>query len=329
MHTGVVLGLGSLLLFAVGDMLQQLKLYRFEPDDPAVEGRPAAVGIYALLIALAFCASLVNPYGFGIYRYIAELSAQSYLNTLIEELRSPNFHSLRFGWFLILAGFLFVLMTRARRTLAPSDLLHLAVLTVATFYSARFVVWAALFYVLVLPRAAHHCWIASSGRAGAVTRSVVGALAPTRPRLLLASIGLAASMLAVAFAGAPPRGECDRLGGALAAYAGAARPEDRLFTDPGMGSCSIAAAPERPVFIDTRFDFYGTDFVREAIETLRLRPGWEALLERDRIDVLLVDRIWPLAQALASDARYQVLFADSESILLRRRVPRPASGAGP
>lgn len=325
MHTGVVLGLGSLLLFAMGDVLERMRLWRFEPDDPAIEGRPVAPGGYALLIALAFAASLVNPYGFGIYRYIAELSAQSYLNALIEELRSPNFHAPRFGWFLVFAGSLFALMVRARRTLSAADLLHLAALTVATLYSARFVVWAVLLYALVLPRATHHCWVACGARAGEVVRSMVAALTRRGARRSLAALGLAAPMLGIAFAGAPPHGDCDRLAPALAAYAQAARQEDRLFLDPAMGSCSIATAPGRPVFIDTRFDFYGSDFVRQAVETLRLQPGWEATLERWRIDVLLIDRMWPLAQALAADPGYALLFEDANAVLLRRPAPWPGA----
>ncbi len=326
-HTGVVLGLGSLLLFALGDLAERFRIWRFEPDDPAIEGRALAPGGYVLLVAVAFGASLLNPYGFAIYRYIAELSGQSYLNSLIEELRSPNFHLPRFGWFLVFAGLLFALMARARRSLSASDLLHLAALTVATLYSARFVVWAVLLYMLILPRAAHHCWIAGGAGAGAVARSVVAMLTPRRPRLVLACIGLVLPMLAAAIAGAPPHGDCERLAPALAAYARIAQPADRLFNDPGFGSCSIAVAPERPVFIDTRFDFYGTEFVRQTIETLRLRPGWEALLMRWRIDVLLIDRMWPLAQALAADAGYETLFEDPESVLLRRRQAWPAAEA--
>jgi hypothetical protein len=80
----------------------------------------------------------------------------------------------------------------------------------------------------------------------------------------------------------------------------------------------IAAAPRVPVFIDTRFDFYGGAFSTETLDALALKPGWQKFLDSHKIDVAILDRSRPLAEALALDWKFALLYRDNQAVVVRR-----------
>jgi hypothetical protein len=318
MHTGIVLGLQSLLLMAIGDLVEHRRLCRFEPADPAIEGRPQSVAAYAALIGVAFVASMANPYGWGIYSYLASLSADGRLNAEIAELSSPDFHMPQLTWFLGFVGVLLLLLTQRRRTLAPADLLLLLGFTVATLFAQRFVIWAALYFALVLPRALHHAWgeRLASMRGGWSARALVTAAAVLMP-VTLALTGKGETALGAV---------CEPLLPAIDTYAVGHRPGDKLLNDPLVGSCAIGRDPGLRVFIDTRFDMYGGARLDEALRMLRLQSGWREALAQRNIDAILITRGWPLGQALALDPGFRVAHADDAAILFRRTASSAAAG---
>jgi hypothetical protein len=73
-----------------------------------------------------------------------------------------------------------------------------------------------------------------------------------------------------------------------------------------------------PVFIDTRFDFYGSDFSTETLDALALRPGWQNFLNRYAINIAVLDRSRPIAQAFALDKRFSLLYGNDEAVVVRR-----------
>lgn len=322
LHNGTVLGLGSLCLFAAGDEVERRRFYVFEPTDAEAEGRPLPLGRYVVLAGTAILGSLINPYGIGLYTHLLQFSSQSILNEGIVELQSANFHLQQFRWFLLLMAGFALLLTRAKRVFAAADLLHLAAFTVATLVCARFVVWAVLFYVLILPRALHHAWTARPDARSQLATMLRDASAATSPAAaLFTAMALVGWGLWVALSARPLSDPCDPLRPALAAYDQLRRPADRLFASAEAGSCAIAAPAYPKVFIDTRFDFYGADFTGAAIRTLSLAPDWRSTLDHWRIDTIIVEKNWPLAQALAMDPAYKILFADDTAIVARRPTP--------
>ncbi len=62
-----------------------------------------------------------------------------------------------------------------------------------------------------------------------------------------------------------------------------------LWTDIVFASYQIYALPERPVWIDTRFQVaFTADQIRRYKEVARAEPGWEAKLDADGINLLLL-----------------------------------------
>ncbi|MGH6934017.1 MAG: hypothetical protein ACREEE_16490 [Dongiaceae bacterium] len=315
-HNGIVLGYLSLFLFALGDFAERRGWYRFEAADPDIEGRPLPIASYIFLLTVALAASLANPYGVLIYAHLASFTSQGYFAGVIEELRSPNFQMVQFQWFLVFVAGLFVAMTRITRLMSAADLLHLVVFTVLTLAVARFVVWAVLLYVLVMPRVLHHATALGAGqkafsnlqRGSAQTRRVVG----------IALAGMFLPFTLWVFIQWPATdNHCVDFAGALASYQKIQQPTDRLFNSPGIGSCAMALSPYPRVFIDTRFDVYGEQFTGDAVRTLRLRPSWRELLNRWRIDTIVVESSWALAQGLALDPQAKIIFDDGKAVVAR------------
>jgi hypothetical protein len=308
LHLGFALGLISLLLSMCGDWIE---IRRME-DPEAGSWTPPLRPLHVLaLLGAAGLGSLITPYGPRLHLYLLELSAETALNQRIDELGSPNFAFFQFQLLLALLLLLTAALIRRSDALRPADLLHLVCFCAATFLSARFVVWAALYIVLLVPTAIAQGWPEIARRC------------PARgDRPLMLTLGLVAVL-------APPllawRGAADPIGpycapfrAAIAAYVEARLPRDRLLTDPITGSCMIAAAPGVPVFFDTRFDFYGETFSLAALDALALKPGWREYLDEHGFDAAVLDRGRPLAEALAIDASFETLFRDEKSVVVRR-----------
>lgn len=315
-HNGIVLGFGSLTLFALGDLAERRQLYRFDPADAEIEGSPLSVGSYLPMLAIALVASLVNPYGIFIYSHLVEFTSQNYFAGAIEELRSPSFHQVQFQWFLVFIAGLFVAMTRVTRLISAADLLHLLVFTVLTLVVMRFVVWAVLFYVLVMPRALHHASALGVGRQ-ALANLRRGSV-QTRRAVGILIVGLFVPFALWVFIQWPATdNHCQDFAAALAEYQKIRQPSDRLFNSPGVGSCALALGPYPKIFTDTRFDVYGEEFTKGVMNTLRLRPGWRDLLNEWRIDTIVVETSFALAQGLAMDPRARIIYDDGKTIIAR------------
>jgi hypothetical protein len=313
LHLGVAIGLGSLMLFAVGDWLERRSFYQFTPADQAVEGLAKPLRGYAVLIATAIAASLLNPYGFGIYEYLWTLSAGEAMNGHIEELQSPDFHQHLPQFWLLFVTWTFGLIatTGVRRAISATDLLHLVVTALATFFAARFVVWSLLILALVLPRILHH-------------RAILAGAADIRPdlRSILGRLAAVSAVLLPAALWAGPWAPaldptCVVLKPGMAALSANRRSDDRLLNSPNLGSCLIFEQTSPAVFIDTRFDMYGDRFVADTAQLFTLKPGWRADLAKRGITLVALERGLPLIEALLADDRYQVLFADQGSAVIR------------
>ena len=162
-----------------------------------------------------------------------------------------------------------------------------------------------------------------AGLAGAFATGVLATIVATPCTAPFMGAALGAALIApplLAWRGlADPLGaDCARLERAIHAYEAKRISSDRLLTDPLSGSCMISIAPDVPVFIDTRFDFYGGEFSASALDSLALTPGWRAQLDRWRIDAAVLDRRRPLAEALLIDPRFLILYRDDEAVVVRR-----------
>ena len=80
-----------------------------------------------------------------------------------------------------------------------------------------------------------------------------------------------------------------------------------------------------PVYVDGRTDLYNDDFLRQYLDVVLLREGWEAALERQEIDWVAIEAQSALAGALRvmPDRWREHRFDDDRSALFERL---PADG---
>jgi len=111
----------------------------------------------------------------------------------------------------------------------------------------------------------------------------------------------------------------------LAAYLEQTRPGGRLFNSYNWGGYLIFAAPHVPVYMDGRTDLYNDEFLRQYLDVLLLREGWEAALERQEIDLVAIEAQSALAGALrAMPDRWRELRFDDDRSALFERLPADA-----
>jgi hypothetical protein len=103
----------------------------------------------------------------------------------------------------------------------------------------------------------------------------------------------------------------------------------RMFVYYDWGGYAIwKLYPDYRVFVDGRADLYGDDLLRQAIKTVvDLQTGWRDVLDRWKVEAILVPPTCALAQALLLDPNWHAAFGDSKAIILLRTHPA-AENAG-
>lgn len=84
---------------------------------------------------------------------------------------------------------------------------------------------------------------------------------------------------------------------------------NRMFCDPAIGS-SLIFENLAPVFIDTRFDFYGRQFCSEYNSCFNAELGWQDYLSKWQVRSLCVDDSYPIYKALLASKSWLVVFDD-------------------
>jgi len=280
-------------------------------------------GVFAAWSAVALFATILNPHGFAIWRYVSGLLGDQSVQQLVTEWAPPlqNFDSPMTIVFLGLLGLLAGVVVWRRQRVVLGDLLLLP-FTVLAFQSVRNIVW---FGLVAAPIAA---------RLLAVHRP-----AAKRPEVVLLN-RIVAVLLAVMVIATLPwwKEEWDlppKLGSLLAPQtatdavaqlaASPVRPQ-RLFHDLGVGSYLTWAVPEQRVFVDTRIELYRYEQWRDYIHLSQGRDI-DVLAARYGFDGWLVntDDHAELVTALDAHPAWQRIFTTPQAVLFG---PRTATANG-
>jgi hypothetical protein len=214
-----------------------------------------------------------------------------------------------------------VALTFSRRALSVQEILHLVLFTAMGLYAGRLVLWPALFYVLILPKALHHVWTDMKSRHASL-QPLLGAAEEFRTLIVSMVVLFSLAMtLAIPQNLAPQRlGLCEDLMPGLSRIAELRRPTDRMFNDPTSGSCMLLVDPQAKLFIDPRFDFYGGNFLAEAAAAMRMESDWRTEFARWDVDSVMMRKAWPIAAALDRADDYEKLFDDGQVAFYRKRA---------
>lgn len=249
---------------------------------------------------LALVACLANPYGLALLLFPVELLARGDILRHIVEWGSPDFHTVR-GQALILWLVVFVsVVARGHGRVSRRDLVVTLPFLALALWALRNVALAPLVGLPVVARALTRHDVRADRRNG-IAWVLAGVLV-----ILGVSLGARAA------------GEPDfRLRGYPVAAMEAVERDGylgrRLLTDDADGGFVIMRYGTRqPVFIDDRYDMYPRGVIRDFFDLDNGSPGWQGILERRDVEVVVWERDEPLAQYLDASEEWQRTFTDRD-----------------
>lgn len=327
LHAGVLVGVGILLLFAVGDALEAALMARGDPARTLLFARAKRLG---WVTAACVAATLITPYASGIYHNVsATLGNATAMNTVVEWL-SPDFHAPYGKWLETFLALLVLCLVGSRRRKEIAPVLALVALAHTAFLAYRNVPLFALTATLLIARHARSALSAFLARWPAEpsgSPSLFGANPPVRPALVVGVVFGLLSVLRVtkilrdASENAP--GLTERI--ARVSIALDSFPERacrfleterfpsglRLYNDYDYGGYLIWRLPQFPVFVDGRADIYFGRVLEDYVKVHRLDYDWRAILARYKPDMVMLSAQVAQARLFAAAPDWTLVYADS------------------
>ena len=294
-----------------------------------VEAPPEHAQAFAYLVAASGAAagSFVNPYGWHLHWHVASYLGNEELLKRIGEFQTFNFHSEGAAQILLTVA---LASTGAILALGQRNLAHFFLLsgfTLLALRSARALPVVALLLPLAcgaLTRSLHAAAPRLARRPGLWLRDALAYSANLRrlesgfsglawaPVLAALAIALLNSPSVAARTGFPPNEFPVAASRAVAALPASAR---ILAPDKFGGYLIYRFAGSRKVFFDGRSDYYGVQFMRDYIELVQVRPGWEKQLDRFQFTHALLPKDYSLLAVLPRMG-WRELYRDGTAVLL-------------
>jgi len=284
----------------------------------AVRGRTVPLRAPMLAAGACLLATFANPTGPAIllypFRYVFDSQAT---NRMVSEWQRPDI-TWTLHWSIFLTAALLGLMLLTRTRPRPFLTLVSIAVVVLSMQAVRNAPFAALVLLPVAGSALARRWPSASSARDSDVRVPLGAAAAmvASIALIVGPVSLSIAGTGVSF-GAPSQRGYPSAGAEYVRDHFAGR---RMFNDYNSGGYLIYKLyPDVPVFVDGRTDFYGNAFLEDYFHIDHADPGWEALLDKYGVEVILIDKELPLAKALASDAGWQQQFAGETEVVYARR----------
>jgi hypothetical protein len=291
------------------------------------EARRAARGRgvhLSLLLAGAFAATLVNPYGWTLYPWIFSLLGDPYYMQLNLEWKPPDLlgpGAFRFELLMVSAP---LLLASTRRR---PNLVELAFAAFWLFAALRGFRYVALWVLIALPllarSAAQVPWLQALAPRPEGPRPTPPASAGPPPWLWSAVFAAAlvgwARVAEGSFARHDvryiPSADLDRL---VAMHR--EHPDHGVFHAYDWGGyLTWKGWPGLRTWIDDRNETQGKDHIEEYFAIARADPGWEEKLERDRIGLICLFPDAPLTERLRESSAWRLVHSSPHALIFERK----------
>jgi hypothetical protein len=283
----------------------------------------------ALAACLAACvlATLVNPYGWEVYRYVGGTSSVAYQRQIAEWVAPRPDRLIGVVWLASVVGLFGLLAWRwARIRQLPQlcDALLLGCFLAMSVGSVRMVAWWMLASAPVLAELLAWRFAAlTAPEADAGRRSwLAGAVAALAALAVVFSLpGLADQNPLLGASRRGPRVEDDLA--AVQRYVDATGRPGNVYTHFEWGEyLSWASGPRGRVFLDGRIEIYPDAVWDKYTDVTLARPGWEAVLDEYRVQFLILDIDLHgrsgLLEQVSRSPRWHRAFASGPAVLFVR-----------
>ena len=284
----------------------------------AIRGRETPLRRPLIIAAACVLATFANPSGPAILLYpLRYLFDAQVTNDMVAEWQRPDI-TWTLHWSIYLTALLLVLSLVSRTRPRPFLVLASIAVAVLSMQAVRNAPFAALVLLPVAGSVLAARWPASSSARDSNVRVPVGAAAA-----MIASIALIVGPVSLSIAGTGVSLGAPSQHGYPSAGAEYVRDHfagKRMFNDYNSGGYLIYKLyPGVPVFVDGRTDFYGNALLKDYIHIDHGDPGWDELLAKYGVEVVLIDKELPLAKVLAVDGGWQQQFAGETEVVYARR----------
>src|SRR5499426_3117263 len=315
-HGGYIVGIVLLGIYVVGNLLAWIT-----NREPNAERFLQNSKSLVLIMIVCILVSTINPQGYHILLFPFKVTSDRFLMDHVQEFLSPNFHEpLPFKYLLLL---LIAFLASSRPTVNWIELILILTFTYMALYSVRYITLFAIITgpILIrlidqmkqgLPTKVSRFLDERSMRLSQIERQTSGYFWSIVALITIVSFGAAGSFQYKFSEKSYPVSAVELL-----------KKENILgntFTHDDFGDYVIYAAwPQYRVFIDGRTDMYGADRMREYLTLAHAMPGWKEIVDKYAFSSILFDTHSPLANALAEDRNWQLIYSDSlASIFLRK-----------
>ena len=278
----------------------------------------------------AFLASLINPYGFGLYKMIVSHVGNDFLTDNTIEFMSPNFHDYVFWPALIFIALLIISLGLNKTRMSAAHLFNSAAWLLFGLYSARNMPLFAMVSAPLLARSLDDllCGAAKNSkilknfnkindRLQMVDKELKGYLLPILA-ILIAFLGLAAG-LHFDFKGEGYGFSPEKFPVEAVNWLEDHPQEGEMLNDFDWGGyLQYRLWPEKRVYIDSKSHFYGEEFVQEYLKIVNAEEGWQALLEPYGVSWALLPPDARVVDALQSELGWRIIYEDDTAVILRK-----------
>ncbi len=314
LHIQFIYGLFLVGLFAGVNVVQwAMAHWGMTPGFVFAPTLPAAR--VAMLFGACLAASCIGPYSYHLFPVVYEYSKAQVPYTMIRELQPINFRAGSHYAQLLLTGAGFFALGWRKKV----DLLKASLLVIAT---------------AVAYRTMRDSWFICIPAAAVIADFPVEGMRRERSVSWMEGGGLAA-FVALALVLLAQNTDFNRRG--LDRAISSMYPVDALnflrrnpqpgplYNNLDWGGFLMWYMPDNPVAIDGRNDLYGDDLDRLFYDTEMGRPSYATDPYLNQAGVVLLEKRLPLAQLLASDPRFTLIYQDELSVVF---VPKERGGQG-
>src|SRR5262245_60420179 len=316
LHGGYIVGIVLLGIYVVGNLVAWIT----SRETNAEHFLQNAKTLLLIMIACVLV-STINPQGYHILLFPFKVTSDRFLMDHVQEFLSPNFHEpLPFKYLLLL---LIAVLARSRPTVNWIELILILTFTYMALYSVRYITLFAFIIgpilirlidqtKLELPTKVRRFLDERSDGFSQIERQTSG--------YFWVILGLAA----IVFLGAAGKYQYNFSEKSYPVAAVEFLKNENIsgntFAHDDFGDYLIYAAwPQRKVFIDGRTDMYGSERMKEYLTLAHAMPGWKEIVDKYAFSSILFDTHSPLANALAEDKNWQLIYSDPlASIFLRK-----------
>jgi hypothetical protein len=291
----------------------------------------------SIAVAAAFCLLVVplNPNGPQMLTYPFRTVGIGVLRDYIQEWASPNFHQLFLHPFIWLFLATLAAVARSGRRVDLTDLALLGCFAYMALLASRNV---ALFALVAGPILARYAELTLAGLPEGLRRQEWARLllrpaagpSPQQPLLsavnwlllLLLLVAGAVRCVTVVLPSALREAELTSYPARAADFIQQEQPPGPLFNSYNWGGYLIWRLwPDYPIFVDGRTDLYDDPFLREYLKAALARPGWQEVLDRYDINLVVVESDGLLARFLAREQGWQMAYRDDLAAVFLRSPP--------